>query len=79
MGLKRVHEADLIDDAAGEEGRGLLPMRVEVESHQGVRPHREIIVHRQNLTRTTNTVQRRAVYWQGCILNDLNDSPVLLI
>lgn len=41
----------LVDDAAGEEGRGLLTVRVEVERHQSVRPHREVVVHGQNLQR----------------------------
>lgn len=30
---------DLVDDAAGEEGGGLLTVGVEVESHQGIRAH----------------------------------------
>lgn len=41
--------SDLIDDAAGEEGGGLLAVCVEVECHQSVGPHGEVVVHGQNL------------------------------
>lgn len=40
---------DLVDDAAGEEGGRFLAVSVEVERHQGVGPHREVVVHGQNL------------------------------
>lgn len=43
--------ADLVDDAAGEKGGGLLPVGVEVERHQSIWAHREIIIHGQNLRR----------------------------
>lgn len=41
--------SDLVDDAAGEEGGGLLAVCVEVECHQSVGPHGEVVVHGQNL------------------------------
>lgn len=31
--------SDLVDDAAGEEGRSLLTVSVEVQCHQSVGPH----------------------------------------
>lgn len=42
---------DLVDDATGEEGGGFLAVRVEVERHQSVGPHGEVVVHGQNLRR----------------------------
>lgn len=50
--MKRLNLSDLVDDAAGEEGGRFLAVRVEVERHQGVGPHREVVVHGQNLKRT---------------------------
>lgn len=47
---------DLVDDAAGEEGGRFLAVCVEVERHQSVRPHREVVVHGQNLRRTCKCV-----------------------
>lgn len=42
---------DLVDDAAGEEGGRFLAVCVEVERHQSVGPHGEVVVHGQNLRR----------------------------
>jgi len=47
--------ADLVDDAAGEEGRRLLAVGVEVERHQSIGPHGEVVVHGQDL-RTASSV-----------------------
>lgn len=44
--------SDLVDDAAGEEGGGLLTVRVEVQCHQSVGPHGEVVIHGQNLSHT---------------------------
>jgi len=41
--------SDLIYDAAGEDGGGFLAVFVEVERHQRIGPHREVVVHGQNL------------------------------
>lgn len=49
--MKRFKMSDLVDDATGEEGRCFLAVCVEVERHQSVRPHREVVVHGQNLRR----------------------------
>lgn len=49
--MKRYRLSDLVDDAAREEGRRFLTVRVEVERHQGVRSHREVVIHGQNLRR----------------------------
>lgn len=46
---KRLKLSDLVDDAAGEEGGRFLTVRVEVERHQSVWPHGEVVVHGQNL------------------------------
>lgn len=43
---------DLVDDAAGEEGGRFLAVCMEVERHQGIRPHGEVVVHGQNLRST---------------------------
>lgn len=50
--MKELTLADLVDDAAGEEGGRFLTVRVEVEGHQSVRPHGEVVVHGQHLRRT---------------------------
>lgn len=49
--MTRFEVFDLVDDAAGEEGGRFLAVCVEVERHQSVRPHREVVVHGQNLRR----------------------------
>ncbi len=50
--MKQFKLSDLVDDAAGEEGWRFLAVCVEVERHQSIRPHREVVVHGQNLRRT---------------------------
>lgn len=40
---------NLVYDAAGEEGGRFFAVGVEVECHQSIRPHREVVVHGQNL------------------------------
>lgn len=52
--MKRSTLSDLVDDAAGEEGGCFLAVCVEVERHQSIRPHREVVVHGQNLWRTSS-------------------------
>lgn len=44
----------LIDDAAGEEGGRFFPVGVEVQRHQSVGAHGEVVIHGQNLERTHN-------------------------
>lgn len=43
---------NLVDDAAGEERRRFLTVSVEIERHQSVGAHREVVVHGQNLRGT---------------------------
>lgn len=50
--MMRFRLSDLIYDAAGEEGGRLLAVGVKVERHQSIRPHREVVVHGQNLRRS---------------------------
>lgn len=45
---------DLVDDAAGEEGGRFLTVCMETERHQSVGPHREVVVHGQNLRRKSS-------------------------
>lgn len=47
--MRRVKLSDLVDNAAGEEGGCFLSVCVEVERHQSVGPHREVVIHGQNL------------------------------
>lgn len=50
---------DLIYDAAGEEGGRFLAVRVEVQRHQGVGAHGEVVVHGQDLRQTHNGSAQR--------------------
>ena len=47
--IKHLRHSDLVDDAAGEEGGCFLAVCVEVERHQSIGAHREVVVHGQNL------------------------------
>lgn len=51
---------DLIYDAAGEEGGRFLAVRVEVQRHQGVGAHGEVVVHGQDLRQTHRQVSTKA-------------------